>query len=301
MAVTTVTAAAPASAAAAASLTASAPGTDSASAPASGAAVASASAPAPASAPASATASAPAAAAASASAPSSITEIQARFLGKTPKRWGQTLPGIRTHLDTADRTIALTFDLCDGRGYDEPLVDFLLREHVAATLFVTGKWIRRNAALFRSLSRKPEFEIENHGLRHKPASVSGKSAYGIEGTRSVADLLDEVSSNAAQIEAVTGRHPHLFRSGTAFYDDVAVSVITALGDEPVGYSILGDAGGSMSAGEVEAALRKADPGAIAILHMNHPASGTARGVMAAVPALRRAGFRFVKLSDQRLR
>jgi peptidoglycan/xylan/chitin deacetylase (PgdA/CDA1 family) len=225
----------------------------------------------------------------------------ARFAGRAPKRWGQTLPGIRTHVDTTERAMALTFDLCEGRGYDDALVEFLVREQIPATIFVTGKWIRRNAALFQRLSRAPGFDIENHGLWHKPASVNGQKAYGIAGTRSIAELIEEVDASAAQIEAVTGRRPRLFRSGTAFYDDVAVSVVAALGDQPVGYSILGDAGGIMTAGEVKAALLKADPGAIAILHLNHPESGTAQGVISAIPELVRSGFHFVKLSDHALR
>jgi len=42
------------------------------------------------------------------------------------------------------------------------------------------------------------------------------------------------------------------------------------------------------------------PGSIVLAHMNHPASGAAAGVAAALPALRAAGWEFVPLAGQEL-
>jgi hypothetical protein len=39
------------------------------------------------------------------------------------------------------------------------------------------------------------------------------------------------------------------------------------------------------------------PGSIILAHMNRPDSGTAEGIAAALPKLRRRGFRFVHLSE----
>lgn len=44
-------------------------------------------------------------------------------------------------------------------------------------------------------------------------------------------------------------------------------------------------------------LRQAKPGEIVIAHMNRPASGTARGLAAALPDLVGRGLTFVKLSQ----
>jgi peptidoglycan/xylan/chitin deacetylase (PgdA/CDA1 family) len=200
--------------------------------------------------------------------------------------------------------LALTLDACgspNGKGFDAALFAFLEQERIPATLFVNARWIDANPELFRKLAADPLFEIANHGLLHRPASVNGRSVYGIDGTRDVGQLVDEIEGNARKIFALTGLRPRYYRSGTAYYDEVAVQVSRSLGHEVVGFSILGDAGATYSREQVRQALLSAQPGDIAILHMNHPDGGTAGGVIAALPELKRRGFRFVKLSDYELK
>ena len=226
--------------------------------------------------------------------------LAATYGHMTPRQWGERVTGVRTRLATTERVIALTFDACGsgkGMGLDARLIAFLEKEQVPATLFINGRWIGPNRAAFDRLAANPLFEIANHGLRHRPASVNGRSAYGIAGTKTVAELVDEIESNARDIAALTGRKPRFYRSGTAYYDEVAVRVAAELGEDVAGFSVLGDAGATYSRDQVRRALLSAVSGDIVILHMNHPESGTAAGVMDAVPELKRRGFRFVRLSD----
>jgi peptidoglycan/xylan/chitin deacetylase (PgdA/CDA1 family) len=255
-------------------------------------------------APASSTMKAPAPPAARVPAPSAKERLVAAYKNQVPQEWGETVAGVKTRLDTPDKTIALTFDACGGpRGskLDSALIEFLRAEKIPATLFVSGSWINANPAAFKKLAADPLFEIGNHGLTHKPCSVSGKSAYGIKGTASVGELVDEIEKNGKKIEAVTGRKPKFYRPGTAYCDEVAVKVAGELGYEVVNYSILGDAGATWPREKVLAALLRAEPGAIVIMHMNQPRSQTAAGVKEAVPLLREKGFRFVKLSEYPLK
>jgi peptidoglycan/xylan/chitin deacetylase (PgdA/CDA1 family) len=227
-------------------------------------------------------------------------QIAARFADRKATQWGENVAAVRTRLESRDRVIALTLDACGsakGKGVDTALMDFLTREQIPATLFVNARWIDANPELFRKLAQNPLFEIANHGMWHKPASVSGRSVYGIAGTKDIGELVDEIGLNADKIEDISGKRPKLYRSGTAFYDEVAVKVANALGHQVAGFSILGDAGATWSAAQVKTALLKAAPGDIALLHMNHPESGTGAGIMAAVPELKRRGFRFVRMSD----
>ena len=231
-------------------------------------------------------------------------QITSRFTGKKATHWGENVPGVRSRLDTGEKVIALTLDACGsakGKGADVRLMDFLAREQIPATLFVNARWIDANPELFQKLSQNPLFEIANHGMWHKPASIGGRSAYGIAGTRDVGELVDEIGLNARKIEELTGKRPKLYRSGTAYYDEVAVEVANAMGHQVAGFSILGDAGATWSMARVRTALLKAIPGDIALLHMNHPESGTGEGIMAAVPELKRCGFKFVRMSDYPLR
>lgn len=227
-----------------------------------------------------------------------------RYAGVPPARWGENVPGVRTHLDTGEKVIALTFDACGsarGKGVDSRLMEYLIREQIPATLFVNGRWIDANPELFRQLAANPLFEIANHGIHHRPSSVNGRSIYSIAGTKNVGEVVEEIELNARKIEALSGIRPKLYRSGTAYYDEIAVQISQGLGHEVAGYSLLGDAGATWSASQVKAALLKAAPGDIALLHMNHPEAGTGAGIMAAVPELQRRGFRFVRMSEYPLK
>jgi peptidoglycan/xylan/chitin deacetylase (PgdA/CDA1 family) len=231
-------------------------------------------------------------------------QVTTRFIGAAPTMWGDLVPGVRTRLDTDQKVIALTLDACGsarGKGVDSRLMEFLIREQIPATLFINGRWIDANPELFKQLAANPLFEIANHGIHHKPASISGRSIYGITGTQNIGEVVEEIELNARKIEAISGIRPKLYRSGTAYYDEIAVQISQGLGHEVAGYSLLGDAGATWSAPQVKAALLKAAPGDIVLLHMNHPEAGTGAGIMAAVPELQRRGFRFVRMSDYPLK
>jgi peptidoglycan/xylan/chitin deacetylase (PgdA/CDA1 family) len=226
-----------------------------------------------------------------------ITET---YAGRKPVQWGETVTGVRTRLDTKEKVLALTLDACGsakGKGVDAALMDFLSREKIPATLFINARWIDANPELFKKLAANPHFEIANHGLLHRPASVSGRSVYGISGTQNPAELVEEIELNARKIAVITGKRPKLYRSGTAYYDELAVEISGKLGHQVAGFSVLGDAGATFSAGQVKNALLKSVPGDIVICHMNHPESGTGAGIIAAVPELKRRGFTFVRMSD----
>jgi len=246
----------------------------------------------------------PAPPAARASAPSATERLIAAYKNQKPADWGERVAGVKTQLDTAEQVIALTFDACGGpRGsrHDAALIEYLRAEKIPATLFLSGSWIDANPAVFKKLAADPLFEIENHGLAHKPCSVNGNKAYGIKGTASVGELIDEIERNGRKIEAVTGGKPKFYRPGTAYCDEVAVKVAGELGYEVVNYTILGDAGATRPKEKIREAMLKAGPGAIVILHMNQPRSQTAAGLKEAIPLLRQKGYRFVKLSEFPLR
>ena len=69
-------------------------------------------------------------------------------------------------------------------------------------------------------------------------------------------------------------------------------------DHLVTFSVNGDAGATFTPGQVQSTVTAAPAGSIVLCHMNHPGSGTAQGIAAAVPRLMAAGHRFVRLSDE---
>ncbi|MFE2601795.1 polysaccharide deacetylase family protein [Streptomyces mirabilis] len=244
--------------------------------------------------------SSPSATAPSASRAVTRADIVAHYGHAVPHTWGFDAPAVVHALPTTGRVIALTFDACGGpggSGYDRALIDFLRRRDIPATLFINSRWIDANPAIFRRLAAEPLFEIANHGTRHRPLSVTGRSAYGIPGTRSAAEVYDEISGNQTKLTRLLGTPPRFFRSGTAYCDDVAARIVTALGERFVSFSVNGDGGATFTPEQVRTTVAAAPGGSIVICHMNHPRGGTARGITAAVPQLLATGHSFTRLSD----
>ena len=231
-------------------------------------------------------------------------QIIGKFSGRVPHEWGEAVKGVKTRLSTDQKVLALTLDACGGpKGsrYDAKLIDFLTGEAIPATLFISGKWMDANPEIFQTLSSNPLFEIENHGLNHKPCSAAGRSVYGIKGTKGVGEIYNEIELNALEILNQTGRKPKYYRPGAAYGDEICAEMASALGYEVVNFSVRGDAGATYSKKQVEEALLHSAPTSIILMHMNHPEGKTAEGVSAAIPELKKRGFRFVKLSELELR
>lgn len=232
--------------------------------------------------------------------PSDPSAILAPFQGRAPQQFAESLPGVITRFQTEEPLVALTFDACGGAhgsGYDAALVEYLIREEIPATLFLNGRWIESNLDTFLFLSTHPLFEVANHGDQHRPLSVTGASAYGIQGTASLEEAYGEVMVNQERILRLTGEAPRFFRSGTAYYDDVAVDLVRALGLVPVNFDVLGDAGGTFNRRQIASSMDTATAGSILLFHMNLPGSAVLPGLEDGVRALRQRGFRFVRLED----
>ncbi|WP_037464334.1 polysaccharide deacetylase family protein [Shimazuella kribbensis] len=228
------------------------------------------------------------------------TEVLKLYQKSKPKEWGENITGVVKTLPTKDKVIALTFDACGGNhgsGVDNDIIRYLMEEKIPATLFINARWIDANPKIFAELAKNPLFEIENHGTEHRPLSVTGRSIYGINGTKDITNVYHEVNENAQKIKKLTGKSPAFFRSGTAYYDDVAVKIASDLGEIPVNFDIIGDAGATYHAGQVDYAMQQAKPGSIVILHMNQPNGDTAEGIKRSIPKLLKKGYRFVKLQD----
>ncbi|GAB3285987.1 polysaccharide deacetylase family protein [Sinomonas notoginsengisoli] len=226
-----------------------------------------------------------------------LETIQARFGGRAPHQWGLEVPGVVTR--SSSDAVALTFDACGGpggSGVDARLLATLRKHGVPATLFLNARWIAANPGTSAELAADPLFELADHGTAHRPLSVSGRSAYGIPGTASLAAVYDELVSNRAHLENLVREPAPWYRPGTAYFDEVAAEVTRAVGLVPVNFSVNGDGGATFSAAQVATALAAAGPGDIVISHMNRPGSGTALGYEGVLPRMLAHGVKFTTLS-----
>lgn len=232
-------------------------------------------------------------------------KIIADFIHVNPGRWGEFVQGVDEDFRTKKKLIAFTFDACGGKhrnGYDAALIEYLQKEKIPATLFITGKWIDANFNTFMTLSRDTLFEIENHGFNHQPCSLDGESEYGVHGTASAAQAFDEVEANARKITALTHRRPRFYRSATAFIDEACARMTEKLGIQTISFQVLsGDAVPFTRKELIESSvLDNVRAGAIVIMHFNHPEWNTCEALQVIVPKLRAEGYHFVKLAHLQL-
>ena len=111
--------------------------------------------------------------------------------------------------------VALTLDACSG-DVDYRILDMLVDHQVPATIFVTGRWLRRNPDATAILVKHPElFELEDHGLNHVPAVLGTEKPYGLEPAGTVEAVLAEVDGGAIAVRSATHQRPHWYRDATA--------------------------------------------------------------------------------------
>lgn len=229
-----------------------------------------------------------------------LKEIEEKYNGRAPKEWGEKTTGVLNHINTNDKVVFLTFDACGGKhgnDYDKELIEYLKKEGIEATLFINSRWIDSNKNIFNDLAKNDLFSIQNHGTLHRPLSVSGREVYNIKGTNSIKEVYDEISGNDAKIKELTGKKPKLFRSGTAYYDDVSVRIAKDLGYEIGGFDVLGDAGATFSKEQIINQGKTAKNGSILIYHMNKPKGETFEGVKVVIENLKKSGYSFKKIED----
>lgn len=198
-----------------------------------------------------------------------------------------------TALPTGDKVVALTFDACEGPKapalFDHTILATLEAEKVPFTVFVTGRFARRNAVELTRLSRLPFVEVENHSFDH-PQHMERLTPEAIG---------REVAETDRLVEDLTGRRPRFFRFPAGSYDPAALAAVEATGHRVVHWSFAsGDPVRSLAPQHLkEWVLSKTRPGNILIFHVNGRAPATGVALPAILAELRRRGYRFVRLDE----
>ena len=193
--------------------------------------------------------------------------------------------------------VALTFDACSGK-VDSRILNVLVASRIKSTLFVTGRWLKRNPAAISIIAAHPDlFEIENHGARHLVAIDWPTRTFGVKSAGSPTALAAEVEGGASIIKATFGHMPTWFRGATAAYSKTSEQHIATLGYRIAGFNRLGDGGAMYSKSRTAEAFAQAQDGDVIIAHINQPLRPAGAGVILGIAALKARGFEFVTLNE----
>lgn len=232
-------------------------------------------------------------------------KIANEFANQKPGKFGMFVPGTVEDISTHQKVVAFTFDACVGQSndYNADLINYLRKEKIPVTLFVSGLWIDGNLTIFKELAADSLFELENHGLLHRLCSLDGETKYGIAATSNANEVIDEMELNARKMKHLTGKRPKLFRSATTFTNETCTKIASVLEMKIVSYDILsGDAIPFTPATIIkDNILKNIHDGAIIIMHFNHPKWYEREALQMVVPILRQQGYKFVKLENHPLR
>ncbi|OLP56717.1 polysaccharide deacetylase [Rhizobium rhizosphaerae] len=193
--------------------------------------------------------------------------------------------------------VALTFDACMGAA-DQRILATLVDNAIPATIFVTARWLKHNAATVAVLRAHPDlFQIENHGAMHVPAVDKPVSIYGIPAAGSPEAVMAEVKGGGDAIMALGLPAPHWFRGATAKYSTSSIAEIRSLGYTVAGFSLNGDEGSLLGARMAAHRIASARDGDVIIAHINQPTHAAGEGVVQGILALKARGFTFLRLDD----
>ena len=209
----------------------------------------------------------------------------------------------RVNLAPGEKTIALTFDLCQTRspiaGYDAGIVDYLRANLVPATFFPSGRWLETHGTRAAQLVADPLFAVGNHSFDHpdlhnatvgKVASEILLTEASLERTRAAASA---VCGRAIAAPAVRlFRFPYGSCGGSGMAEANGVGSVIIQWD-----TVSGDPDGT-SAAEIERnVMREVKAGSIVVMHANGRGTHTAEALATLVPRLRAEGFRFATVPE----
>ncbi len=193
--------------------------------------------------------------------------------------------------------VALTLDACSGLA-DRRILDALIEHKIPATIFVTARWLKRNAPTIADFKAHPElFEIENHGARHVPTIDVPMSIYGLKVAGSPQAVIDEVKGGEQAVIQAMESTPKWFRGAGAVYTKSSMAEIEGLHQRIAGYSIAGDGGASYSTKRTAETIAAAHDGDVILAHVNQPNKPAGAGVVEGLLLLKAKGFTFVKLDQ----
>src|SRR5919198_3668183 len=196
--------------------------------------------------------------------------------------------GELVRLQTRQHVVALTFDGGGNADGAKAILATLRRDHVPATFFLTGHFVRAYPAIARAIGRR--YLVANHTVDHPHLTAMSNGA-----------VVGEITRANVLIRRATGQDTRpLFRFPYGDRDARTLAICHRLGYVSVRWTVdtWGWMGGSSQSvpGTVRRVLRSLVPGEIVLMHMGSARDGSTIDTHAlplVIRALRARGYRFV--------
>lgn len=203
----------------------------------------------------------------------------------------QAEPHPFTHGLRTEKKIALTFDACPSSihgGYDQQIVSILSDSGVPATFFLSGRWIKKHQLQTKKLASIPAFELGNHSFSHPHLNALSDSA-----------IRTELQRTESLLRRIKGTSTHLFRPPYGENDARILHIAQELGITTVIYDLAsGDPDSTISRERLARyVISHTRNGSIIVMHINGRGWHTAEVLPQIIQALRKKGFKFVKVSE----
>ena len=201
-------------------------------------------------------------------------------------------PELISHGRRDRKEIALTFDACSTREpskYDGRVTAALLAANAPATIFLGGSWAKEEVGQVKELASHPQFELGNHTYTHPH----------LPALKDESRIRAEIVRTQAEVKALTGHTPRLFRPPYGEYDQRVVRIAGDLGLVTVEYDLPSGDPDAHATKErlVQWVLSQARPGSIVVMHINHLKFHTADALPDIISGLRARGFSLVTVGQ----
>ncbi|MCX7834351.1 MAG: polysaccharide deacetylase family protein [Ignavibacteria bacterium] len=195
-------------------------------------------------------------------------------------------------LPTYENLIALTFDACEYKKasyFDTTVLNYLIKEKIPVTIFVSGKFAVRNSEKLKCISQYDFIEIENHSLNHNNHTEK----------LTIKELENEVLENDRIIKEITGRNTKFFRFPAGNYNNKSLEVLKNLKYPVIHWTFVsGDYDKHMTPQKLyNKVISKISSGCILIFHINGRGYGTREALPYIIDYIRNNNYRIVKLED----
>lgn len=187
-------------------------------------------------------------------------------------------------VDRSDKVISLGINCAWGDEDVPKFLEILEKNNVKATFFVTGTFCRKFPLAVKAIYDAGH-EIGSHSNTHVDLTKLGNQ-----------ELLDQIRKGSAEIIAITGEAPKLFRTPSGAYNSTVIDTIVSEGIMPIQWSCDSiDYKDPTIEQMQERILSKLSSGEITLFHVG--AKNTPAALEKIIPAIKEKGYNIVKVGD----